>query len=128
MVRLKPALSNICEPLLGSSSRDANGKVSASYPILSDRHRIYREGIEVLIVFEDPTDAITLAMYRRQVTCWGDIPDDRLFLLVADTLQLTDYAWLDIAVRMPMGSCIRRASFMRAYGYRPEGVTAIAAE
>jgi len=49
---------------MGRSVYDANGKVKwVEYPTLTRRLQIYREGLELIIVFRDYDDLFALAVY-----------------------------------------------------------------
>lgn len=108
MYRHKPAVSTICKPL-----------IHARYLPLHERLRIYREGIELVMVFGDYDDLITLATYRRQVTRRGGVPLDTLFFNLACDAGFTKAQWQELAHRMPdrapiKEACLRRATLPRA--------------
>jgi hypothetical protein len=111
MYRGKPSIHVICSPLFGTAT---------AYPTLTRRHELYREGIEVLLVFQDHaehrTDLFTLAIYRRQVTSRGGITLDPLFFEIALRMQpaLTSEEWESLAQRMPECAPIKRACLDQA--------------
>ncbi len=116
--RYKPSMNSICEPLLGTSLRRDSKIVGVSYPKLSDRLRIYREGIELIKIFNERDDLFALAMYRRQVTYRGGIPADELFFNLACDAELSKAEWHELALRMPdraliYHACVRRATLPR---------------
>lgn len=119
MYRWRPSVSTICEPLLGTSlygtkADGTHGIVGVSYPKTKRRHLLYREALELVIIFKQRADLFTLAIYRRQVTREGGIPLDELFLEVAETFRLSPREWSDLAIRMPKRSAIRKTCLERA--------------
>ena len=116
MYRHKPSINLICESLLGSSVRDKNGRIcGVAYPTLSRRCEIYREGIEIVTVFQDYRDLFSLAVYRRYVTQCGGIPMDMLFFNLAMKGDFSREDWEILALRMPEYADIRAACLRRAY-------------
>ena len=110
----KPTINSICEPLLGTSVRDASGLISGvRYPSFSDACRIYREGLEVVHVFRDYEDLFTLAMYRRQIADTG-ILLDMLFIHLALAAGFTPAQWQELLVRMPVDTPIYAACARRS--------------
>jgi len=104
----------ICGALDGRSVYDANGKVKwVEYPTLTRRLQIYREGLELIIVFRDYDDLFALAVYRRYVTQRCGIKMDEIFFTLALEAGLTPERWEDLARRMPDRSLIRGQCFFR---------------
>ena len=119
MYRHKPSMHLLCEPLLGSSIRNAAGEIiGVKYPSLSRRIEIYREGIEIISVFREKCDMFSLAVYRRYVTQRGGVPTDLLLFNLALALELSPEEWEMLRLRMPEKSPIRGACFRRAYYVR----------
>ena len=115
MERYRPSVNQICEPLLGSSIRTKEGIITGvSYPPLARRLALFREGLELVIVFKRVEDLFTLATYRRQVTQRGGLPLDRLLFETARTLGLTKTEWQHLAERMPEKAPIRAACLLEA--------------
>lgn len=115
LYRHKPSVNHICEPLLGTSLRNEKGKIiGVKYPTLAERLKIYREGIEVVRVFKDYDDLVTLAMYRRQVTRRGGIHIDLLFFNLACDAHFPQTTWAMLAERMPDRAPIYQACRRRA--------------
>jgi hypothetical protein len=116
MYRHKPSIGQICGPLMGTSIRTAGGCIcSVRYPEFSERLRLYREGMELVVVFKEYADLFTLALYRRQV-CEEDIQMDVLFFNLALEAGFQKSQWDSLAQRMPecswiRGACERRARF-----------------
>jgi hypothetical protein len=116
MYRHKPSMHLLCEPLLGSSIRNAAGKiVGVRYPTLSRRMEIYREGIELISVFMEKSDVFALAVYRRYVTQRGGVPIDLLLFNLALDLNFSVEDWEMLRVRMPDKAPIYDACFRRAH-------------
>ncbi|HEX5774898.1 MAG TPA: hypothetical protein VFY28_02990 [Candidatus Paceibacterota bacterium] len=119
MYRHKPRIADICGPLMGTSVRKNGVVVGVKYPCLSDRLRIYREGLELVYVFREYRDLLDLAVYRRQVTHRGGMPLDRLFYELACEAQFLPAQWKMLAERMPdrapiYAECLRHAAILPA--------------
>lgn len=114
MYRHRPRIPDICASLLGVPVRINGEIVGVRYPRLDTRLRVYREGIELIVVFRDYEELITLAMYRRQVTRRGGIPLDLLFFNLACEAGFTGAQWQQLAERMPDRAPIRAACLHRA--------------
>ena len=119
MYRHKPSMNSICESLHGWPVRDKHGCViGVRYPILRERLRVYREGIELALVFSEREDIFTVATYRRQVTRVGGVPLDVLLFNLACDAHFTQEEWHFLAERMPAKApiyeaCLRRATYPR---------------
>lgn len=116
--RWKPNMNTVCEPLLGRPVHDREtGKVvGVTYPSLTHRLEIYREGLRLIEVFGERTDLFTLAVYRRQVREIGPVSLDWLFLELAERMvpALSPREWGMLSVRMPERSHILNVCLERS--------------
>lgn len=104
LVRSKPTIQSICGPLMGASSQGKDGSYYATFPSLVRRLAFYEEGLNLVALFGEREDILTLAVYRRQVHPRRAISLDERFLDLADTFSLTCKEWEMLAVRMPVCS------------------------
>ena len=103
LYRWRPTVNFVCEPLMLMDLR------------LARRRLLYREALELVIVFKQRSDLFTLALHRRQVATYG-IPLDHLFLSVAEGFDppLSAEEWRRLAERMPEKSFVRKACLEHA--------------
>ncbi len=119
MERWKPSINAICEPLLGSTrrSRETN-LIEVRYPTPDRAIELYCEGIELVRVFGEPSDLVSLALHRTYVAPdwlddnWMDVA----FFNTAIDLGIHGIQWLSLAERMPEHSWIRGACVRRSHG------------
>ena len=115
----KPNINVLCYTLLGSSTYNVDGKiVGVTYPSLTRRLEIYREGIEIVSVTREKSDLFSLAVYRRYITRRIGLPLDEMLFNLAIDLRFSFDEWLQLEVRMPdkswiRGACANRARFGR---------------
>lgn len=134
MSRWHPTINTVCERLLGASSCYLDdGEIKwgrARYLGFDEAMLVYREGLELIAVFKERSDLLSLAMFRRQVTVEGDISLDGLFLELAEEFDppLTPEEWGDLAVRMPQNSWILATCLVRSQGSGRHPLLADAAE
>jgi hypothetical protein len=148
MYRWRPKVDSICEPLLGTAvpfcvrkgGQDANGNYKnefsmhevqrrdpehyysgsvVHYPRIRRRLKLYREGLELVVVFGEREDLFKLATYRREVTI-HDISADSLFIEVAERLSpaLTSTEWHLLATRMPKNTWVHNECERRAHALK----------
>jgi hypothetical protein len=132
MLRWRPSVNSICEPLLGASMYAAveNDRkiIGVRFPEMESRLQIFHEGLELVWVFRRRTDLFALATYRRQVTETGDMPLDILLLLMADRLNLSTDNWKRFAERMPDDSWVKQECEKRSVPVTCELLAVAAAE
>lgn len=132
LVRWRPTIDAVCERLLGSSTyfEDESGarRGCVRYLSLETGTLLYREALELIIVFRQRSDLFSLATYRRQLTTEGDIDLDGLFLELAEECvpALSCEEWDMLAERMPKNSKILAICQERAH--EPLGAEERAAE
>jgi len=109
LVRWKPTIWHVCGSLMGTSRKRENGSYEVKFPRIARRLAIYEEGLNLVALFRERDDLLTLAVYRRQVHPVGAISLDARFLELADSFNLSVVEWEMLAVRMPEHSSIRTA-------------------
>ncbi len=107
LVRWKPTILYVCGSLMGTSRKRENGSYEVKFPRIARRLAIYEEGLNLVALFRERDDLLTLAVYRRQVLPSGAISLDTRFLELADSFDLSSVEWEMLAVRMPEHSSIR---------------------
>lgn len=115
LVRYKPSIHPICEPLFGCTVdvRDQYKRLVRSYvvfPSLTRRVELYRQALGIVAAFRVATDLFELAQYRRQVTNVIGVPEiDEPFmqLVIKADPAFSAEELLQLSERMPCRSSVR---------------------
>ena len=110
---------------MGTSRKREDGSYFATFPSLHRRLAVYEEALNLIALFGDCDDLLTLAVYRRQVHPCNDISLDYRFLELAERFELSYAQWDMLAVRMPPSTHVWRVC--KARSVKPSSVVLVAA-